>query len=109
MEILSNQQRNLPSESTVLVLGVLSLIGCLCYGVIGLILGIIAVVVANSQREEYFSSPSEYRASSLHNVNIGRTCGIIAICISGLIVLFWILIILGITTTVITTLGALAM
>lgn len=96
MEIMNNTQRDLPNSTTVLVLGILSLIFCWCYGFIGLILGIIALVIAGNQRRIYLESPSEYTDNSFRNVNSGRTCAIIAICISAFIVVFWILMIMGI-------------
>lgn len=39
---------DLPNSTLVLVLGILSLIFCWCYGFVGLILGIIAVVLSGS-------------------------------------------------------------
>ena len=41
------ERQNLPNATTSLVLGILSIVTCLCYGVIGLPLGIIAVVLGN--------------------------------------------------------------
>ena len=37
-------QQQLPNATAVLVLGIISIVGCFCYGIIGLILGIIALV-----------------------------------------------------------------
>lgn len=96
MEITNNNKRDLSNSTAILVLGILSLIFCWCYGFIGLILGIIAVVLGNNQRRIYLESPSEYTESSFRNVNSGRTCGIVAICISAFILVFWILVIFGI-------------
>lgn len=87
MEIMDNKQRDLPNATVVLVLGILSLIFCWCYGFFGLILGIIALVLGNSQRKVYLQSPAEYTESSFRNINSGRTCGIVAICISAFIVI----------------------
>lgn len=44
---------DLPNSTLVLVLGILSLIFCWCYGFVGLILGIIAVVLSGSPRRMY--------------------------------------------------------
>ena len=41
------EKRNLPNGTAVLVLGILSIVTCCCYGFIGLTFGIIAVVLAN--------------------------------------------------------------
>ena len=96
MEIINEPKRDLPNATTILVMGILSLIFCWCYGFIGLILGIITVVMAAGQRRLYFSSPQEYTEASLRNVNAGRICGIIAICFAGLVILLLILILMGI-------------
>ena len=98
MEITNKTQQDLPNATTVLVLGILSLIFCWCYGIIGLILGIIALVLSAKQRQLYLQNPSIYTESSYRNVNSGRTCSIISICISAVFVLFWVFFVLGITT-----------
>ena len=53
MEIMNGAKKDLPNATVVLVLGILSLIFCWCYGFFGLILGIIAVVLAGGQRKLY--------------------------------------------------------
>lgn len=88
---MNNPKQDLPNATTILVLGILSLVFCWCYGIIGLILGIITVVMANGQRKNYLASPDVYTESSYKNVNSGRICGIIAICIASFIFVFWIL------------------
>ena len=40
MEIMNGAKKDLPNATVVLVLGILSLIFCWCYGFFGLILGI---------------------------------------------------------------------
>lgn len=72
---------NIPNATTVLVLGILSLVFCWCYGIIGLILGIIAVVLASGSRKIYLQNPDAYTEASYKNLNAGRTCGIIGICL----------------------------
>ena len=67
-----------------------------CYGFFGLILGIIAVVLAGGQRKLYLQSPDEYTESSFKNVNAGRVCGIISICIAGVVVVVLLLVLMGI-------------
>lgn len=96
MEITNNTQKDLPNSTTILVLGILSLIFCWCYGFIGLVLGIIAVALSNGQRRLYLESPGEYTEDSYRNVNSGRTCGIIAICIAAVIMLIAIVFFMGI-------------
>lgn len=96
MEIFEQNKRDLPNATTILVLGILSLVFCWCYGIIGLVLGIIAVALSGTPRKAYLAEPELYTESSYKNINAGRICGIIAICLSVLVMLFFILVICGI-------------
>ena len=79
------ERRNLPNGTAVLVLGILSIITCCCYGFIGLILGIIALVLANKDLKMYQENPELYL--NYKNVSIGRILGIIGIVMSSLFLL----------------------
>ncbi len=92
---MNQNKKELPNATLVLVLGILSLVFCWCYGIVGLILGIIAVVIGGSSRRIYLASPEEYTEASFKNVNAGRICGIIAICLSVLVFIFVLLILFG--------------
>lgn len=96
MEIFEQNKRDLPNATTILVLGILSLVFCWCYGIIGLVLGIIAVAMSGTPRKAYLAEPGLYTESSYKNINAGRICGIIAICLSVLVMFFFILVICGI-------------
>ncbi len=47
MEIMEMKKKDLPNATAVLVLGILSLVFCWCYGFVGLVLGILAVAIAS--------------------------------------------------------------
>ena len=79
------EKRNLPNGTAVLILGILSIVTCCCYGFIGLTLGIIAVVLANKDLKMYQESPELYL--NYKNLNIGRILGIIGIVLSALTML----------------------
>lgn len=96
METIENKKRNLPEASTVLVLGILSLVFTFSCGIVGLILGIIAASMASSQRRIYINAPEEYTESSYNNVNAGRVCGIISICVAAIIMVFTVLVVCGV-------------
>lgn len=98
MEIIENQRSDLPNATAVLVLGILFLVFCWYYGFLGLILGIVTVVLASNQRKLYRKNPEKYTESSFRNLNSGRICGIIAICLSSLVIVGWILVMIGIFT-----------
>ena len=91
-DLLSNSptfgaQQNLPNATTALVLGILSILGSFCYGVVGLICGIIGLILANRDKKLYQISPELYSASRFGTSNAGRVCCIIGIILSSLLVL----------------------
>lgn len=81
-------QAPVPNASAVLVLGIISIPTCICYGIVGLILGIIALVLSSKAMQLYKASPESYSLSSYKNLNAGRICAIIGTILSGLYFLF---------------------
>ncbi len=79
-----NIQQSLPNATGVLVMGILSIVFCFCYGLIGIVLGIIAVVLANKANKLYLANPDSYSESSFKNMKAGKVCGIIGLCLSSL-------------------------
>lgn len=79
-------KRQLPNASAVLILGILSILGCCFYGIPGLILGIIAVVLGAKDKKLYNSNPNKF--SGIGNVNSGYLMGWISIIISLIFTLF---------------------
>ena len=67
---------NLPNATAVLVLGILSIIGCCFYGV-GIVFGIIALVLASKDTKLYKANPTAY--SNYSTLNTGRILAIIGI------------------------------
>ncbi len=90
----SNIIKSLPNSTSVLVLGILSIVCCSCYGVVGLILGIIALSQAKKDTVLYYRSPELYTSSSYSNIKAGKTCAIIGLCLSGLVLLYMAVIIM---------------
>ena len=95
METWNNGKRELPNATTVLILGILSLVLFWLYGFISLVLGIIAWALGNNQRRIYRETPGVYTEASFRNVNTGRTCAIIAVCLAAFTTLFFILLFMG--------------
>lgn len=81
-------QQNLPNATIVLVLGIVSIVLCFCYGILGLISGIIAIVMANKDRQLLNANPGAYTESSIKNLNAGRICAIIGTILSALYLIF---------------------
>ena len=82
------QQMYLPNSAAVLVLGILSIVLCFCYGLVGMILGIIALVLASKGNALYKSNPGMYSLSSYNNLKAGKICAIIGVVLSSLYLIF---------------------
>jgi hypothetical protein len=72
----------LPNSGAVLALGIISIIGCCCYGIPGLVCGIIALVLAKSSSNLYISEPAKYTEGSYKNLNAGKICAWIGLIFS---------------------------
>jgi len=88
-----NQPTDLPNATAILVLGIVAIIGGLCYGILGLICGIIGLILANNDRKLYNSAPDLYSQASLSNSNAGRICSIVGISLGTLWVLIFVFVV----------------
>lgn len=90
------EKQTLPNSTGILVLGILSVVTCCCYGIIGLILGIIALVLAKKATEIYKENPENYTGFS--NVSTGKILAIIGIVLNVIFIgyIIWIISFLGI-------------
>lgn len=82
-------KQDLPNSTAVLVLGIISIILFCCYG-IGLILSIIALVLASKDLNRYMQDPAMYSENSYKNLKIGRITAIIGLVLSG-VYLAWVI------------------
>lgn len=80
----SNPQSALPNSTAVLVLGIISIVGCFCYGIVGFICSIIAMV----------ESPQAYTLASYNNLKTGRVCALVGLILSALYLLAIIVVII---------------
>lgn len=80
------EQQKLPNATLILVFGILSIVTCCCYGVIGLILGIVAIVLAKKATQVYSENPEAY--TGFQNVKTGKVLAIIGIVLSALYLIF---------------------
>ncbi|ANF51663.1 CCC motif membrane protein [Chryseobacterium glaciei] len=85
-----NQQK-LPNATAVLVLGIVSIIGCCCYGVVGIITGIIGLYLYKKDNELYKKNPDLY--SDYSNLNTGRILCIIGLILSVLYIAYLVVVI----------------
>lgn len=77
------QRQELPNSTLILIFGILSIIGCCCYGIVGLVFGIIAVVMAQKATGIFNSNPEMY--TGYQNVKTGKILGIIGIVLSAIV------------------------
>lgn len=73
------RQESLPNATTILVLGILSILLCQP-------LGIAALIMGNNSLSAYNQNPERYNEGSLNSVKAGRICGIIAICLMAIMI-----------------------
>jgi len=76
------EKQKLPNSTAVLILGILSIITCCCWGFVGLILGIVALILAKKDIVLYNENPDQYEGHS--NINTGRVLAIIGIVLSSI-------------------------
>jgi hypothetical protein len=82
------EKQKLPNATAVLVLGILSILTCCCWGVVGLALGIVALILAKKDIALYNENPEQYLGYS--NINTGKVLAIIGIALSSLYLIFMI-------------------
>lgn len=88
------ENQKLPNATAVLVLGILSILTCICYGG-GLIFGAIALFLAASDMKLYRTAPESF--TNYQNLNIGRVLSIIGLILSiiMIILMVWVISIVG--------------
>lgn len=84
-------QQQLPNATIVLVLGIISIATCCCYGVPGIICGIIGLILFKKDNALFKENPQGY--SNYSNLKIGRILCIIGIVFSILFLLYIIFIV----------------
>ncbi len=78
-------KKPLPNSAATLVLGIISIVFGCCYGT-GLPMAIIALAISGKSVKMHKENPDLY--SGFENLNAGRICAIIGLCISSLFAIF---------------------
>ena len=76
------EKQTLPNSTLILVFGILSILGCCCYGFFGIVFGIIAIVMSKKATELYLENPELY--TGYQNVKTGKILAIIGLILSAL-------------------------
>ena len=80
-------RKRLTNDVAVLVLGIVS---CVLCGV-GLVTSIIALVLSKKPLQAYKENPEMYSEQSYSQMNAGRICAIVGVCLNALVILFYVL------------------
>jgi len=80
------EQQKLPNATLILIFGIVSIVTCCCYGILGLIFGIVALILANKALKLYAANPEMYEG--VQNVKTGRILAIIGIVLNLLFVAY---------------------
>lgn len=76
------EKQMLPNATLTLVMGILSIVGCCCYGLPGIIFGIVAIILASKATKLYKEEPENYLGYG--NVQAGKIMGIIGVVLGVL-------------------------
>lgn len=79
---------NLPNATAVIVLGIVSILTCCCYGIVGLVFGAVALFLAQKDLKLYMANPELYK--NYPNLKIGRILAIIGVVMSAITMVFFI-------------------
>lgn len=82
------EKQTLPNSTLILVFGILSILGCCCYGIPGIIFGIIAIVLSKKAQNLYLENPEIY--SGYKNVEAGKIMAIIGLVLSLIFAIYMI-------------------
>jgi hypothetical protein len=84
-----------PNATAVLVLGILSIVVCCFFGVI---MGIIALVLASKGKALYEANPQLYTETSFNNIKAGRICAIIGLVLNAMVTIYYLIVFLIVGT-----------
>ncbi len=74
------EKQTLPNSTLILVFGILSILGCCCYGILGIIFAVVAIVLAKKATALYMENPELY--AGYNNVKTGKILAIIGLILS---------------------------
>ncbi|MDR1653113.1 MAG: DUF4190 domain-containing protein [Prevotellaceae bacterium] len=87
------QKMELPNSKAILILGIVSIPTCCCYGIVGIVCAIIALVMAKTANNLYQANPQDYLPSSYNNMNAGKICAIIGLALGAIFLIMYVVII----------------
>jgi len=82
-------KQRLPNATATLVLGILSIVLCFCYGLPGIICGVIALAISGKSVKMYKAEPELYM--DYGNIKAGRIMAIIGLSLASLYIILLII------------------
>ena len=80
---------SVPYSGLILTLGIVSILSICCTaGYLGVVLSIIALILAPRAKKTYFNDPDLYKESSYSNVKTGKICAIIGLILSAITIYY---------------------
>lgn len=86
-------QMDHPRASTINSLGILGLVLTFVFGIVGLIINIIALAMSGSAMGEVNGNPGRYSDASIRKIKSGRTCAIVGLSIQGAAIIIILLVV----------------
>ncbi len=89
------EKQKLPNSTLILVFGIISIVTCCCYGVLGLIFAVIALVMAKKATALYMENPELY--DGFNNVKTGKILAYIGLTLNVIYLIYtiWLFATLG--------------
>ena len=85
------ENQKLPNATAVLVLGILSILTCCCYGLFGWALAIVGLFLTNNDLKIYNAAPEKF--VNFKQLNTGKILCIIGVVLNAIMLLYFIWII----------------
>jgi len=89
------EEQKLPNVTAIIVLGIASIVLCWCYGVLGLILAIVGLVLAASSKKVYLQNPENY--SDYGTLKTAKIIAIVGLVMNVifLLLMVWVVSVIG--------------
>lgn len=103
LDVLDSRSSNdgfpstLPYATACLVLGIISIATCWLYGIPGIVCGIIAIALHQKDKRVYQSNREKYE-QSFKTSKAGFICGIIGLCCSAIMLVYFIFVLFFMAT-----------
>jgi ABC-type Fe3+ transport system permease subunit len=82
------KEEDIPHSKTVLILGIVSIPSCFCFGIVGVIIAFFTFYLHKKAILSYTSNSEKYRKTSYNNLKTGKICATIGLILGLMYLLF---------------------